>query len=55
MPNGNGAALHVVTHEGRAGALDDALEALGGLPEVHRRSRPLPVISDRGVAELGWA
>jgi homoserine dehydrogenase len=54
-PNGNGASLHVVTHEGRAGALDDALQALGDLPEVHRRSRPLPVISDRGVAELGWA
>jgi homoserine dehydrogenase len=53
-PNGNGASLHVVTHEGRAGALDDALEALGNLPEVHRRSRPLPVISDRGVTELGW-
>ncbi len=54
-PNGNGASLHVVTHEGRAGALEEALEALGELPEVHRRSRPLPVISDRGVAELGWA
>ena len=55
LPNGNGASLHVVTHEGRAGALDDALDALGALPEVHRRSRPLPVISDRGIAELGWA
>jgi homoserine dehydrogenase len=55
FPNGNGAALHVVTHESRAGALDDALVALGDLPEVHRRSRPLPVISDRGIAELGWA
>ncbi len=54
-PNGNGASLHVVTHESRAGALADALEALGDLPEVHRRSQPLPVISDRGVAELGWA
>src|SRR3954464_15764726 len=31
-PNGNGASLHVVTHDGRAGALDDALEALGNLP-----------------------
>ena len=29
LPNGNGASLHVVTHEGRAGSLDDALEALG--------------------------
>jgi homoserine dehydrogenase len=50
-----GATLHVVTHEARAGALDDALAALGELPEVHRRSRPIPVVSDRGVAELGWA
>jgi hypothetical protein len=55
LPNGNGAALHVVTHESRAGALDDALVALGDLPEVHSRRRPLPVISDRGIAELGWA
>ena len=55
QPNGNGAALHVVTHEARTGALADALEALGSLPEVHKRSRPLPVISDRGVSELGWA
>jgi homoserine dehydrogenase len=55
QPNGNGASLHVVTHEGRAGALDEALHALERLPEVHRRSRPMPVISDRGVAELGWA
>ena len=55
MPNGSGAALHVVTHEARAGSLSDALEALGALPEVHQRSLPLPVVSDRGVAELGWA
>ncbi len=52
--NGEGAALHVVTHEARAGALDEALAALGELPDVHRRSRPLPVVSDRGVSELGW-
>ncbi len=54
-PNGNGATLHIVTHEARAGALAEALDALGDLAEVHRRSRPLPVISDRGVTELGWA
>jgi homoserine dehydrogenase len=53
--NGDGAALHVVTHEARAGALDEALAALGGLSDVHRRSNPLPVVSDRGVSELGWA
>jgi homoserine dehydrogenase len=54
--NGNGAALHVVTHSAPIGALERALDDLGGLPDVvRRRSRPLPVISDRGVAELGWA
>jgi homoserine dehydrogenase len=53
--NGTGAALHVVTHEARAGALEEALAALGALPEVHKCSQPLPVVSDRGVTELGWA
>src|SRR3954447_6619188 len=53
--NGDGAQLHVVTHQARAGALEDALAALGGLSDVHRRSSPLPVVSDRGVSELGWA
>jgi len=53
--NGDGAELHVVTHQARQGALEDALVALGELSSVHRRSRPLPVVSDRGVSELGWA
>ena len=53
--DGSGATLHVVTHEAAAGALADALAELGGLTEVRRRSRPIPVVSDRGVAELGWA
>jgi homoserine dehydrogenase len=53
-PNGSGAALHVVTHETSAGALDAALDDIEALPEVSNRSLPLPVISDRGVAELGW-
>jgi homoserine dehydrogenase len=53
--NGDGAALHVVTHEARAGALDEALAALAALPEVHAKSAPLPVVSQRGVTELGWA
>jgi len=53
--NGSGAALHVVTHEARVGALDEALVALGSLAEVHAASRPMPVVSDRGVTELGWA
>jgi homoserine dehydrogenase len=54
-PNGQGAALHVVTHETTTGALHEALDGLGGLPEVSDRPLPLPVISDRGVSELGWA
>src|SRR5690349_388454 len=53
--DGSGATLHVVTHEAAAGALADALDELEALPEVRRRSRPIPVVSDRGVAELGWA
>jgi homoserine dehydrogenase len=53
--NGDGAAIHVVTHEARAGALDGALDAIAALPDVHHRPTPLPVISDRGVSELGWA
>jgi homoserine dehydrogenase len=55
QPNGNGASLHVVTHEAQAGALDAALVAIRRLAEVHRSSVPLPVVSDRGVTELGWA
>jgi homoserine dehydrogenase len=54
-PNGQGAALHVVTHETSAGALGAALTRLESLSEVHGRPLPLPVISDRGVSELGWA
>src|SRR5689334_4554561 len=53
--NGDGAALHVVTHEARAGALGEALDAIAGLADVRRRPTPLPVVSERGVAELGWA
>jgi homoserine dehydrogenase len=54
-PNGDGAALHVVTHEAREGALTEALAAIDALGEVRRRPLPFPVVSDRGVAELGWA
>jgi homoserine dehydrogenase len=52
---GTGATLHVVTHEAPAGALAAALAELAALAEVRRASRPIPVVSDRGVAELGWA
>ena len=53
--NGDGAALHVVTHEAREGALSDALAAITALGEVRRAPLPFPVVSDRGVSELGWA
>jgi len=53
--NGTGAVLHVVTHEAKSGALAEALNAVSSLDEVRMRPTPLPVISDRGVEELGWA
>jgi homoserine dehydrogenase len=54
-PNGTGAALHVVTHEAAAGRLNAALSRIAELPETRERPLSLPVISDRGVEELGWA
>jgi homoserine dehydrogenase len=53
--NGNGAAIHVVTHEAREGSLDDALTAITALDEVRKQPLPYPVVSARGVSELGWA
>jgi homoserine dehydrogenase len=53
--NGDGAAVHVVTHEAREGSLKEALTAISALDEVRRTPLPFPVVSDRGVAELGWA
>jgi homoserine dehydrogenase len=51
----NGAAtLHVVTHEAPGGDLEDALEEIASLPETKGRPTALPVVSDRGVPELGW-
>jgi homoserine dehydrogenase len=52
--NGDGASLHVITHEARAGALGGALDAIAELADVRYRPQPLPVISERGVVELGW-
>jgi homoserine dehydrogenase len=53
--NGNGAAVHVVTHEAATGALGAALAQIADLPETRERPMALPVVSDRGVEELGWA
>jgi homoserine dehydrogenase len=49
------AALHVVLHECRSGALGEALREIGSLPGTQRRPTAMPVISDRGVPGLGWA
>jgi homoserine dehydrogenase len=54
VPAEGGAALHVVLHEAPQGAVNAALAEIVQLPEVHSPPSVLPVISDRGVAELGW-
>jgi homoserine dehydrogenase len=54
-PAARGAELHIVLHETPQSAVDDALAEIVQLPEVHAPPSVLPVISDRGVVELGWA
>jgi homoserine dehydrogenase len=49
------ATLHVVTHETPVGGLREALAEIDGLGETRTPASALPVVSDRGVAELGWA
>jgi homoserine dehydrogenase len=54
-PVEGGAALHLVLHEAPRRDVDAALGEIAQLPEVHAPPSVLPVISDRGVVELGWA
>jgi homoserine dehydrogenase len=49
------AVLHVVTHEAPAGRVEGALAAIRRLPESLGDASALPVVSQRGVEELGWA
>jgi homoserine dehydrogenase len=49
------AVLHVVTHEAPAGSVDAALAAIRSLPESRGDASALPVVSDRGVEQLGWS
>lgn len=55
VPVDGGAALHVVLHEASQSDLDGALAEIESLDEVRGAPSALPVISDRGVVELGWA
>jgi len=55
VPAEGGAALHVVLHEAPHRAVSGALAEIVQLPEVRAEPSVLPVISDRGVVELGWA
>jgi homoserine dehydrogenase len=54
-PVGAGASLHIVLHEAPEGQVQAALAEIEQLPEVHAWPSLLPVISERGVADLGWA
>jgi homoserine dehydrogenase len=54
QPGEGHAVLHVVTHEAPAGRVQAALEAIAALPESRGATTALPVVSSRGVAELGW-
>jgi homoserine dehydrogenase len=55
QPGERGAVLHIVTHEAPASRVDAALDAIRGLAESRGEASALPVVSDRGVEELGWA
>jgi predicted amino acid-binding ACT domain protein len=54
-PTPGGAALHIVLHEAAEHRVTDALAEIARLPEAHALPSLLPVVSDRGVAGLGWA
>ena len=49
------AVLHVVTHEAPAGRVEAALASIRALAESRGEASALPVVSERGVEELGWA
>ena len=55
VPVGAGASLHVVLHEAPQREVEAALAEIAELPSIHAAPSLLPVISDRGVVELGWA
>jgi homoserine dehydrogenase len=55
QPANGHAVLHVVTHEAPAGQVEGALASIRALPESRGEATAVPVVSERGVEELGWA
>ena len=55
VPAPVGAVLHIVVHEAAESAVGDALAEISELQIVHAPPFLVPVVSDRGVVELGWA
>jgi hypothetical protein len=55
VPAPVGALLHIVVHEAAQSAVEGALAEIVQLPNVHAPPFLVPVVSDRGVVELGWA
>jgi homoserine dehydrogenase len=55
VPTADGAVLHVVVHEAAESAVDAALADIGAPGNLHAPPFLVPVVSDRGVVELGWA
>jgi homoserine dehydrogenase len=53
QPVDDRAVLHVITHEARWGAAEEALEAIAAADDCHGATF-FPVVSERGVEELGW-
>ena len=54
QPADGGAVLHIVTHEAPGGRVQAALASIRALPESRGEASALPVVSQRGVEELGW-
>ena len=55
QPASDAAVLHIVTHEAPAGRIEAALEAIAALPVSRGAATAIPVVSERGLEELGWA
>ena len=55
VPTSGGAVLHVVVHEAEESSVEAALAEIQKLSNLHAPPFLVPVVSDRGVAELGWA